>query len=59
LRRSDGRDGERVGEGRRGPGGRMARAKRKRLRKGIKQRGKRSGPVTGLCPHYLFGSWKE
>jgi hypothetical protein len=37
----------------------MARAKRKRLRKGIKQRGKRSGPVTGLCPHYLFGSWKE
>jgi hypothetical protein len=57
VRRRDERDGERVGEGRRGE--RMARAKKKRRRKWINQRGRTSDPVTGPCRHYLFGSWRE
>ena len=57
LRRRDEGNGERVGEGRRVE--RMGRAERKRMRKGIKQRGKTGDPVTGLCPHLPFGSWRE
>ena len=57
VKRRDERDGERVGEGRRGE--RMARAKRKRRRKRISQRGRTSDLVTGLRRRYPLGSWRE